>query len=59
MTLIIITVVLILTVANSVAPKVAAGGSHLKLASYFGLMCMVSGSIMAVVPMVTGKIFAI
>ena len=55
----IVLVVAILTVANSLAPKVAAGGSHLKLVSYFGLMSLVSGFILAVLPVVTGKIFGI
>ena len=59
MTLMIVTVVVILTVANSVAPKAAAGGSNLKLLSYFGLMSLVSGSILATVPVVTSKIFGI
>lgn len=55
----IIAVVLIMTVANSIAPKAAAGGSNLKLLSYLGVMSLVSGSILAVVPLITEKIFAI
>lgn len=57
--LMIVLVVVILTVANSIAPKAAAGGSNLKLLSYFGLMSLVSGFILAIVPVVTGKIFGI
>ncbi len=55
----IVLVVAILTIANSIAPKVAAGGSNLKLLSYFGLMCLVSGFVLATVPVITGKIFGI
>ncbi len=58
-TFMIVLVVAILTVANSIAPKAAAGGSNLKLLSYFALMSLVSGSILAIVPLVTGKIFGI
>ncbi|MDE0824123.1 MAG: hypothetical protein OSB07_09210 [Dehalococcoidia bacterium] len=47
------------TVANALAPKAAAGGSNLKLVSYLGLMCLVSGFTLAVVPVVTGMIFGI
>ena len=58
-TLMIVIVVAILTIANSLAPKAAAGGSNLKIVSYFGLMSLVSGFILAIVPMVTSKIFGI
>ena len=58
-TLMIVIVVLILTVANSIAPKAAAGGSNLKLVSYLGIMSLVSGFVLAVVPVVTGRIFDI
>jgi archaellum biogenesis protein FlaJ (TadC family) len=58
-TLMIVIVVLILTVANSIAPKAAAGGSKLKLVSYLGIMSLVSGFVLAVVPVVTGRIFNI
>lgn len=58
-TLMIVIVVLILTVANSIAPKAAAGGSNLKLVSYLGIMSLVSGFVLAVVPVVTGRIFNI
>jgi len=58
-TLMIVVVVLILTIANSVTPKAAAGGSNMKLVSYLGLMSLVSGFVLAVVPIVTGKIFNI
>ncbi|MDA0263840.1 MAG: type II secretion system F family protein [Chloroflexi bacterium] len=58
-TLMIVVVVVILTIANSLAPKAAAGGSHLKIVSYFALMSLVSGFVLAAVPVVTGKIFCI
>ena len=51
--------VVILTVANSIAPKAAAGGSNLKIVSYLGIMSLVSGFVLAVVPVVTGRIFNI
>ncbi len=57
--LMIVVVVLIMTVANSVAPIAAAGGSNLKLLSYLGVMSLVSGSVLAVVPLLTEKIFSI
>ena len=58
-TLMIVIVVTILTFANALAPKAAAGGSNLLLLSYFGLMSLVSGFTLAVVPVVTRIIFAI
>ena len=55
----IIAVVLIMTVANAVAPKAAAGGSNLKILSYLGVMSLVSGSVLALIPLLTEKIFSI
>ncbi len=52
-------VVIVLTVANALAPKAAAGGSNLKIVSFIGVMCIISGGILGVVPIVTGKLFAI
>ena len=57
--LMIVIVVVILTVANSLAPKAAAGGSNMKLISYLGIMSLVSGFVLAVVPISTAKIFGI
>ena len=56
---VIITVITILTVANSVAPKFATGGSNLKIASYGSMMCIVSGVILGIVPILTGKLFPV
>ena len=55
----IVLVVIILTFANTLAPKFAAGGHHLKLASFFSIMCVTSGVILGVVPILTGKLFPI
>lgn len=55
----IIFVVITLTVANSVAPKFAAGGSNLTIASFLSIMCIVSGVIIGIVPVLTAKLFAI
>ena len=57
-TSIIIIVVAILTIANSLAPKFASGGSNLKIASYMSIMCLISGGVLGVVPTVTSKIFS-
>ena len=53
----IIMVIIILTVANSLAPKFTAGGSNLKIASYLGILCIISGIVLGVVPMLTAKLF--
>jgi flagellar protein FlaJ len=55
----IIMVIIILTVANSLAPKFTAGGSNLMIASYLGIMCVISGIVWGIVPMLTEKLFAI
>ena len=57
-TAIIILVVVVLTIANGLAPKFASGGSNLKIASYLSVMCLISGGILGVVPAMTGKIFS-
>jgi flagellar protein FlaJ len=57
-TSIVIIVVVILTIANSLAPKFASGGSNLKIASYMSIMCLISGGVLGVVPTVTSKIFS-
>ena len=58
-TMAIVFVVAVLTVANALAPKFAAGGSNLKILPTLGVMCLISGFILGVVPKVTGKIFDI
>ena len=55
----IIFVIVVLTIANSLAPKFAAGGSNLKIASFLGIMCVVSGVVLGVVPILTSKLFSI
>jgi len=57
-TAIIIFVVIILTIANALAPKFASGGSDLKIASYLSIMCLISGFILGVVPPMTAGIFS-
>ena len=57
-TAIIILVVVVLTIANGLAPKFASGGSNLKIASYLSVMCLISGGILGVVPAMTAKIFS-
>ena len=56
---VVVLVIVILTVANALAPKFAAGGSNLKIASFLSVMCLVSGSVLGVVPFITAKLFAI
>ena len=55
----IVFVVIVLTIANSLAPKFAAGGSNLKIASFLGIMCIVSAVVLGLVPILTSKLFAI
>jgi len=55
----VVMVVFTLTVANSLAPLFAAGGSGLKIAMFLSPMCLVSGSILAAVPTITPKIFSV
>ncbi len=55
----IIMVIIVLTVANALAPKVTAGGSNLKIGLNIGIMCVISGIILGVVPMLTAKLFAV
>jgi len=57
--LLIVGVVLALTLANGLAPKFAAGGSNLKIAFHMSVSCLISGIVMAVVPVVAGRLFAI
>ena len=58
-TLLIVGVVLALTVANGLAPTFASGGSNLKIAFHLSIACLISGLVMAVVPMIAGRLFVI
>ena len=55
----ILSVIIILTVANALAPKFAAGGSHLKIASFMSVMMLISGVVLLVVPFITGALFGL
>ena len=55
----IVLVIAILTVANSLAPKFAAGGSRLKIVSFLSIMCIISGGILGSVPVLTSMLFDI
>ena len=55
----IVFVIIVLTGANSLAPKFAAGGSNLKVASFLSIMCVVSGVVLGLVPPLTGRLFSI
>ena len=56
-TVTILVVIVILTIANSLAPKFASGGSNLMIASYLSIMCLISGAVLAAVPFIVSKIF--
>ena len=56
--LMIVAVIVVLTVANALTPKIAAGGSNLKILSFLSVMCLISGGVLGIVPVVTSKIFA-
>ena len=49
----------VLVVSNSLAPKFASGGSNLKIAFYFATTCLISGGVMAIVPVLTERLFNI
>lgn len=55
----ILLVVIILTVANALAPKFAAGGSNLMIVSFLSIMCIVSGAVLWIVPVLTGMLFSV
>ena len=57
-TLTILFVTAVLTLANSLAPKLAGGGSNLKILPYICIMCLLSGAIVGVVPLITAQIFS-
>jgi flagellar protein FlaJ len=55
----VVMVVFTLTVANSLAPMFAAGGSGLKIATFLSPMCLTSGLILGAIPIITPLIFAV
>ena len=55
-TAVITMVILVLTAANALAPKFAAGGHSLKIASTLSIMCFISGVNMILVPKVAGSL---
>ena len=52
-------VIFILTLANSLAPKFASGGNNLKIIGLLCIMCLVSASVITIVPMIAEQIFTI
>lgn len=56
---VIVSVIVMLTIANGLAPKFAAGGSNRKIAFTMSLTCLVSGVVMVVVPALTSRLFSI
>jgi len=59
MSLVIVFCIIVLTIANSVAPKFASGGSNLKIASYLSVMCIITGGLMFAIPTLTESLFRI
>ena len=57
--LFIVWVILVLTVANGLAPKFASGGSNLKIAFHLSVTCLISGVVLAAVPFITRSLFVI
>ena len=49
-------VILVLTVSNALAPKFAAGGHDIKIASTLSTMSFISGGNMLIVPIVAAKL---
>jgi len=56
---IIVFVIVVLTIANALAPKFAAGGSHLMIAFYLSIMCLATGGLMFIIPFFTSTLFDI
>ena len=52
-------VIFILTFANSLAPKFASGGNNLKIIGLLCIMCLVSATVITIVPMLADQIFTI
>ena len=59
MSVVIVFCIVVLTISNSLAPKFASGGSNLKIASYLSVMCILTGGLMSVIPMITQVLFTI
>ena len=57
-TLTVVMVVITLTLANALAAMFAAGGSGLKTATFLGPLCLLSGGILIVVPLLAPVIFS-
>ena len=55
----IVLVVIILTVANALAPKFASGGDNLKIIPSLSLMAILSAAVLGIVPVATTKLFGI
>ena len=55
----IVAVILMITVANGIAPKYASGGNNLKVAFFLSLMCFVSGTVIGVVPLISDQLFSL
>ena len=51
--------VLIFIRSNSLAPKFASGGNNLKIIGLLCIMCLVSASVITIVPMIADQIFTI
>jgi len=56
---IIVFVIVVLTIANALAPKFAAGGSHLLITAYLSIMCLATGGLMFIIPLFTVALFDI
>ena len=52
-------VILLLTVANALAPKFASGGHNLKIGATLGVACMISGINMVLIPNVAGALLGV
>ena len=52
-------VILVLTVANALAPKFASGGHNLKIGATLGVACMISGINMVLIPNVAGALLGV
>ena len=59
MSVVIVFCIVVLTISNSLAPKFASGGSNLKIASYLSVMCILTGGLMSIIPMITEVLFTI
>ncbi|MEC7733698.1 MAG: type II secretion system F family protein [Chloroflexota bacterium] len=54
----IILAVVILTIANALAPKFSEGGNNLKIITFLAVTCLTSGVVMFVVPKVTAALLS-